>query len=89
MPLHYLNQKNFSGQIQNCLALAITDILCNSANDFETDVTLVIPQGTVSSKNAPVLPHQCSKIVVSVKNNYPLIYNLVKMYLSLFNCKDS
>jgi hypothetical protein len=57
MPLHYLNQKNFSGQIQNCLALAITDILWNSSNDFETDVTLVIPQGTVTAKNVPVLPH--------------------------------
>jgi len=52
-------------------------------------VTLVIPQGTVTAKNAPILPHQCTKIVVSTKNDYPMIYNLVKMYLSLFNCKDS
>ena len=57
MPIHYLDQKNFSGQIQNCLALAISDILYNSSNDSETNVTLVIPQGTVTSKNAPVLPH--------------------------------
>ena len=57
MPLHYLDQKNFSGQIQNCLALAITDILFNSSNDNETNVCLVIPQGNVTAKNAPLLPH--------------------------------
>jgi hypothetical protein len=33
MPLHYLNQKNFTPTIQTCLALAISDILCNASGD--------------------------------------------------------
>lgn len=45
MPLHYLEQKNFSNQMQNCLALAISDILYNASNDGETEISLVIPQG--------------------------------------------
>jgi hypothetical protein len=64
MPLHYLNQKNFSGQIQNCLALAISDILYNASNDGETNIHLVIPQGTITNRNAPIQPHQCSKIIL-------------------------
>lgn len=86
MPLHYLNQKNFSGQIQTCLALAISDILYNASNDGQTNINLVIPQGTITNKNAPIQPHQCSKIVLSNSDDYAMIFNLVKMYLSLFNC---
>jgi len=67
MSLHYLDEKNFSTQIQICLALAVADVLYNSSNDGETDVTLVIPQGTVTSRNQPVLPHQCSKITIKAK----------------------
>jgi hypothetical protein len=57
MPLHYLHQKNFTNQIQNCLALALSDILYNSSNDGETDVVLVTPQGQATSKQQPLLPH--------------------------------
>lgn len=90
MSLHYLDEKNFSNQIQNCLSLAISDILYNSSNDGETNVTLVIPTGTVSAANQPVLPHQCQKIVINSSNtpekmSLQIIHNLVKMYLSLFN----
>jgi len=33
MSLHYLDEKNFSTQIQICLALAVADVLYNSSND--------------------------------------------------------
>jgi len=31
MQLHYLEERNFSNEIQNCLALAIADILTNAS----------------------------------------------------------
>ena len=50
MSLHYLDEKNFQNQIQNCLSLAIADILFNASNDDETNVILVIPSaGSVSA----------------------------------------
>ena len=71
------------------MALAISDILYNASNDGQTNINLVIPQGTITNRNAPVQPHQCSKIILSNSNDYAMIYNLVKMYLSLFNCQES
>mmetsp|Transcript_8439 Transcript_8439/g.14145 ORF Transcript_8439/g.14145 Transcript_8439/m.14145 type:complete len:159 (+) Transcript_8439:1864-2340(+) len=49
MQLHYLDQKNFSNSVQNCLALAIAEVLCNASNWGETNVRLVIPQAAISS----------------------------------------
>jgi hypothetical protein len=44
--------------MQNCLAIALADILCNSSNEGETNTCLVIPaQGVATQKNAPLLPH--------------------------------
>jgi hypothetical protein len=90
MPLHYLNQKNFSGQVQTCLALALSDILYNASNDGETNIVLVVPQGNASNKNPPLLPHQCSKINLNLSQPTDLatIFNLMKMYLNLFSQAD-
>jgi ubiquitin carboxyl-terminal hydrolase MINDY-3/4 len=75
--------------MQNCLALAIADILYNASNDGETDITLVIPQGNVTSSHAPILPHQCCKIIISGgQKDISIVYNLVKTYLSVFNHAD-
>ena len=50
MSLHYLDEKNFSNQIQNCLSLALADVLYNASNEGETQVSLVIPlAGQVSA----------------------------------------
>lgn len=54
MSLQYLNQKNFSGTVQNCLALAISDILYNCTNEGQTDVVIVVPMQSISNKNPPV-----------------------------------
>lgn len=94
MKLEYLNlaNKNFSGTIQNCLALAISDVLWNSSNEGETDIVMCVPQSNVTNRNQPVLPHQCTKITLSLQQNsnaFPLIYNFVKMYLGLFSQADS
>lgn len=70
MPLHYLNQKQFPAVFNICLALAISDILYNASNEGETNIVLVIPQGNISNRNPPVLPHQCSKVTLSQKNDY-------------------
>ena len=73
--------------MQNCLALAISDILFNSSNEGETDIILVVPQGNLTSSQAPALPHQCSKIIVK-GGDISVIYNLVKTYMSLFSVAD-
>lgn len=70
------------------MALAISDILYNSSNDGETNIVLVIPQGNTSNRNPPLLPHQCSKVTLSSKNDYQAILGLVKMYLNLFSQAD-
>lgn len=64
MQLPYLKQKNFTNEIQNCLALAIADILSNASNKGELPVSLVIPQNPVTSKQQVIQPHQCIKIVL-------------------------
>lgn len=64
MSLHYLDEKNFTNTVQNCLALAISDILYNASNDGETKVTLVIPNQTATSNSPVIQPHQCQKIVI-------------------------
>ena len=72
------------------MALALSDILYNASNEGETNINLVVPQGNTSNRNPPLLPHQCSKITLNMnsKNDYPLIFNLIKMYLNLFTQND-
>ena len=69
------------------MALAISDILFNSSGDGNK-IVLVVPQGgTLTSKNPCIQPHQCSKIELRLngESDVAVIYNLVKMYLSLFS----
>jgi hypothetical protein len=58
----------------------------------ESDVCLVVPQSqaNVSSRNPPVLPHQCTKMILKLKsqNDPLLVFNLVKMYMNLFSQAD-
>jgi Domain of unknown function (DUF4205) len=86
MRLHYLEEKNFTNTVQNCLALALAEIIMNASNGGK--MCLVIPRNQTNSSSPALQPRNCSKIVVEgkgVENQCQIIYNLIKCYLQEFN----